>query len=136
MTLRTGVNVEQPGIRMFDPNPVTQGVAEGRGQNSNYGLTASTTQTQAAATALGYGVNDIATCANANDAVGLPRAVSGAVVHFFNSGAQACKVFAGRDLSDTINGTAGATGVTGPGAGKMGIAICTEDGKWKLGISA
>ena len=136
MTTRQDVQVQPSGPRLFDPEPTTRGVALDQGRQSTDALVASTTQTQAAATQLQYGVNDIATCANANDAVALPQAVAGAVVHFFNSGAQTTKVFGKSGTTDTINGTAGATGVTGPGAGKMGIAICSTAGAWKLALSA
>lgn len=138
-TITLGCNIEQAGIRAFDPNAVTQGVAQDNGRDSQRGIVASTVQTAAGASATAqmiYGLNHILTCVNASDAVALPPAVRGAVVHFYNSGAQTCKVFGKAGTTDTINGTAGATGVTGPGADKMGIAICTFDGAWRLGLTA
>lgn len=133
------VPVQPAGPRLFDPEPVTSGVAQAKGQQITRSIVASTTQTQAASSAtaqMNPGLNNILTCANASDGVALPAAVAGSIVHFFNAGAQTCKVFGKAGTTDTVNGTAGATGVTGPGAGKMGIAMCTFDGLWRLGITA
>lgn len=133
------VPIEQSGVRMFDPNAVTAAVAKGQGQQITRSIVASTTQTAVASSAtaqMNPGLNNILTCANASDGVALPDAVAGSLVHFFNAGAQTCKVFGKAGTSDTINGTAGATGVTGPGANKMGIAMCTFNGLWRLGITA
>lgn len=56
------------------------------------GITASTTQTQGQG-ALTATVNEISTCANANDTVTLPSAVAGRMVIVINNGAQTAQVF-------------------------------------------
>lgn len=63
------------------------------------GITASTTQTQGQG-ALTSEVNEIATCANANDTVTLPAAIVGRRCEVFNNGAMLLKIFpaAGDDL--------------------------------------
>jgi len=61
--------------------------------NVSAAITASTTQTQGAATQLVNGVNRITVCANANDAVKLPAAEAGARVAVINRGAQTLQVF-------------------------------------------
>lgn len=57
------------------------------------GITASTTHTQVGATALTADVNEVSTCANASDAVSLPTAVAGMVVHIINNGAAALAIW-------------------------------------------
>lgn len=56
-------------------------------------ITASTTHTQVGATALTTEVNNVATCANASDAVSLPSAAAGMQVIIFNNGAQALAIW-------------------------------------------
>lgn len=55
-------------------------------------ITASTTQTQGQG-ALTKEVNNVSTCANANDTVTLPAAVAGRRVTIFNNGAQTLQIF-------------------------------------------
>lgn len=79
---------------------------------SSTGLVASTTQTQAAATAIPANVNQavFATVTNANDAGKLPTAVANVFVEVINDGAQVLQLFpasgdnlgAGVDASTTI----------------------------------
>lgn len=128
-TVVQGIPIEQVGPRMFDPNPVTAGVAQNKGSDSQHSITASTTQTQAAAMATAQliaGMNQIETCANAADSVALPVMQPGDRVWIMNNGAQTCKVFGNSAVAQTINGTAGVTGVTGPAAGKLSVAMCLE----------
>jgi hypothetical protein len=91
----------------------------------------------AGAPLLALGVNKITTVANANDSVQLPpsgTAGGGAVVVANTSGAS-LQVFANSASSlptgvlDTINGTAGATGVA-VGNGKTAIFWTTAAGAW------
>lgn len=139
-TIVPGIDVQPAGPRLFDPEPATDGVAKGRGKDSQHSVVAATTQTQAAAAATAQlinGLNVIETCANASDGVALPLSKPGTVVPIFNSGAQAPTVFShpADPATPTINGTAGATGVTGPASGKMAFAVCAENGKWNLSVT-
>lgn len=67
-------------------------------------ITASTTQTQGQG-ALTTEVNNVATCANANDTVTLPAAVAGRNCVIFNNGAQTLQIFpaSGDDLGAGVN---------------------------------
>ena len=73
-------------------------------------ITASTTQTQGQQP-LVTEINNVSTCANANDVVTLPAAVAGAQCVIFNNGAQTLQIFpasgdnlgAGVDASATLN---------------------------------
>lgn len=88
----------------------------GNGGKVNTGVTASTTQTRAGATQLTGAYNNITTCANASDAVGLPDIVFiGQQVWVTNAGANAAKVFpssATGGASTTIDGGSAAASVT------------------------
>jgi hypothetical protein len=73
------------------------------GRNSvSAGLTAATTQTQAAATALTADYNEISTCANSGDAVKLRTAIKGDQQTITNNGALPLQIFP--NTSDAING--------------------------------
>ena len=84
---------------------------------------------------LALGINRASVVASAADSVMLPPSLASNIVIFQNSGANACQVFANTVSSlpagtlDTINGTAGATGVA-VGAGKMAIFCCYTTGAW------
>jgi hypothetical protein len=95
------------------------------------GLTAAGT-TQANALALTKAINVIATAA-ASTGVALPSAASvgiGGYVVIFNDGANAIKVYGAVGSSDTIDGTAGATGVTLTNAKRCEYFV-TAAGVWK-----
>lgn len=92
-------------------------------------LTAHAGGGQASATQLNHGFNRIATCATLNDSAQLPSAVGGMVVIVANDGAAAAKIYGKNGLTDTIDGTAGATGVTLTNAKRV-IFIAIADGKW------
>ncbi len=57
------------------------------------GLTAGTTQTQAGGLALTADVNEVSTCANADDTVVLPTAVAGMRITIINNGANRLQIF-------------------------------------------
>lgn len=57
------------------------------------GLTAGTTQTQGGGLALTADINEISTCATANDTVVLPTAAAGRCVVVINNGAETCQIF-------------------------------------------
>jgi hypothetical protein len=81
------------------------------------------------------GMNRASVVATTADSVMLPPSNATNIVIFQNSGAQSCQVFANTTSSlaagtlDTINGTAGATGVA-VAAGKMAIFCCFTTGAW------
>lgn len=138
-TVVNGVAIDAPGIRMGDISKVQSAIAGLGGANSQNSITAATTQTAAGASATAQliaGINEVEVCANASDSIALPSALAGSVVIYKNNGAQTCKLFGKSGSSDTINGTAGATGITGAAAAKTGIAYCAENGKWQHGVSA
>jgi hypothetical protein len=90
-------------------------------------ITASTTHTQAGATPITT-MNVAVNTANASDAVLLPTAVPGLEVTIVNlSAANAMQVYA--TGSNTINGTAGATGVSQL-ASAVTIYFCFQAGAW------
>lgn len=84
---------------------------------------------------LALGINRASVVASAADSVMLPQSQATSIVIFQNSGASSCQVFANNVSSlpagtlDTINGTAGATGVA-VAAGKMAIFCCFTTGAW------
>ncbi len=93
---------------------------------------------QAGSPLLALGVNKVTVIANANDSVMLPpsgTSLGGAVVVVNNTASTSLQVFANTVSSlasgvlDTINGTAGATGVAVAGA-KTAIFWCTAAGAW------
>lgn len=71
-------------------------------------LTASTTQTLAAGTALTKRINRITTCANSGDAVTLPALAVGQSVDIYNDGAAAASVFPNSASVAIDGGSAGA----------------------------
>jgi hypothetical protein len=102
--------------------------------NSTVGVVALAGGGRSAATPLlSGGFNTVATVATATDSVVLPPAVQGMEIFVQNDGVAAMQVFA--NGADTINGTAGATGVA-HAAGKLAIYVCHADGKWLRLLSA
>jgi hypothetical protein len=71
----------------------------------------------------------IAVCATAGDSVQLPPAVGGQVLWVTNAGAASAQVFGALGSTDTINGTAGATGVA-LAAGKSVTYVSPLAGAW------
>lgn len=88
-----------PGFRLADEKGIADCISEARGVQTNDGITASTTQTQAGGTQLTRGWNRVAT-ANASDAVTLPQAVAGMTCAIVNTSTQTIQVFP--FLGDTI----------------------------------
>jgi hypothetical protein len=80
----------------------------GDAQSVTTGITASTTQTLAGATALTTKLNFVATAANSGDAVSLPALVPGQSVTVFNDGANPIKVFPAAANVAIDGGSAGA----------------------------
>lgn len=78
-------------------------------------------------------ITQIDTVASAADGVALPAAVAGAVFILINNGANAMQVFARG--GSTINGTAGAAGVS-QAAGRVAIYVAAKNGAWFRHLSA
>ena len=90
---------------------------------------------QATALALAGGTSNITTAA-ASTGVALPPATLGARARIYNNGANAIKVYGTAGRTDTIDGTAGATGVT-LSSGKRCDYECVLAGVWlsaQLGV--
>lgn len=99
-----------PGQRLGDIAGLANAIAKQNGSNSYDALVASTTQTQAAGTALRHGINVIAT-ANNNDAVTMPQAEPGVnQLVIVNHSGQTVQLFP--FLGDTINAAAANAAVT------------------------
>jgi len=75
----------------------------------------------------------ISVCATGGDSVVLPPSYPGLRVAIQNDGAASCQVFA--NGTDTINGTAGATGVA-LANGATAMYLCILTGQWKRFVSA
>jgi hypothetical protein len=89
----------------------------------------------AGAPGLCIGLNRLSVVATGNDSAVLPMSLPGAQVTVINNGVASAQIFANPVSSlpsgvlDTINGTAGATGVP-VGNGKIATFICTALGAW------
>lgn len=122
------------GIGLQDPAAINKAMANGL-RNYADALTALAGGGQAGATPLVNGINHVTTVATAADSLMLPPAVPGALVIVRNDGANAAQVFANTQSSlpsgdeDTINGTAGETGVS-VAAGKTAMLMCCVYGAW------
>ena len=115
---------------------IAQAVNQWNQQQATVNLTARAGGGQTLATQLGYGLNQVATVASGADSVQLPACNIGAAVYVTNDGANATTVFGLLGRSDTLNGTAGATGVSQAAAAHT-IYICAVPdattavtGKW------
>lgn len=100
--LPTNLQNVDPGFRLGDIKGLADSIADGSGQSSTNGITASTTQTQAGGTVLRSTINRI-TSANASDAVTLGfQAVPGREVTIINDSGQTIQLFpySGDKLND------------------------------------
>lgn len=93
------------------------------------GITASTTQSQAAATPVDGEYVTVSTCANANDSVKLPAATVGRVLHIKNEGAANLRIYPA--LGDKLNGgTIDAADATALAAAGKRTYVCFVAGDW------
>lgn len=98
------------------------------------GITATASGTATNSFVLNAAFNEITTVTTGNDGVTLPVAKSGLRVCVTNSGAgNSLQIFGSG--TDTINGTAGATGVALV-QNAVAMFICTKDGVWRRFVSA
>lgn len=121
------------GFRLIDPDQTINLLADLSGFTSKGGLTAFAGGGRTNATHLRNGMNRITVCATNADSVILPPAKYGSVVIVKNNGAADATVYA--QGSDTINGTAGATGVTQADP-LSALYFCVTDGVWDRILSA
>lgn len=120
------------GFRLGDIRTIWDAIANENGQSKAYGITAAGT-TQATGTQLTSVFNEIDTAA-ASTGVNLPSATGQRSTPFcycviYNNGANAVQVYAAQNTSDTINGVAGATGVSQL-AGSLVIYVSAKPGVW------
>jgi len=123
----------QSGFRLEDGNDLNVALATPQWQ-TNYGITAVGTARGSTTPVLVLGSNVVTTSTGSNYGVVLPSAVAGSVVYFYNAdSADAVTVFG--SASDTINGTAGATGVS-YAAAKRVLFIAVNNGVWIANVLA
>jgi hypothetical protein len=122
-------NIFSPFYRMFSGgqlnkafwNPVF---------SSSAGITALAGGAQTGAPVMNACINEVDTVATGNDSVQLPIAVASAMVVVSNQAASnALQIFSNQAGTDTINGTAGSTGIS-LAAGDTAIFFCPVAGKW------
>ena len=116
----------EPGKRLADDDALNTALATPQWQ-TNTGITALAGGGRTGAPVLVLGSNEVTTVASGADSVVLPKAVPGSVVFVVNATATSMQVFA--TDSDTINGTAGATGVAQAG-NKYALYVAADLGKW------
>lgn len=126
--------VFSPGPQMVDGGALNKAVGA-QLQNYQDALVALANGGQVGATPLIIGINRIATVANANDSCMMPPSTPGATVKIRNDGASNTTIYSSLTSSipaatlDTINGTAGATGVT-VAPGSTAELSCYKAGAW------
>lgn len=128
----TSNNVQRPmsGERLID-GEIIAALMEGKGLDYSNGLTAKASGTQANSTPLSA-VSQVDTVVTNGDGVLLPVATAGRFAFVSNNDAgQSMKVFA--QGSDTINGTAGATGID-VAQTENAVFFCAEAGEWRGGV--
>lgn len=124
-----------PGVRMGDIRSLQDAIGGLKNIDASASLTAKAGGGQATATQLSNGLNVIGVCATNADSVQLPPALPGSVVFVANSGAADATVYGKSGRTDTINGTAGATGVTQADP-LNAVFFCVIAGAWLRILSA
>lgn len=117
----------EPGKRLADDDALNVAMATPQWQNKPNIVALAGGGLSAATPVLVNGANEVITVASGADSVVLPKALPGMVVFVANAGANSMKVFA--NGSDTINGTAGATGVDQANA-KNALYVAADLGQW------
>lgn len=118
--------VLNPGKQLVDGDVIND-LANFVNYATVYGLTAKAAGGRTGATQLVNGFNHIAVCATLADSCVLPVAKAGTACFVSNAGAASAQIFALG--SDTINATAGATGIA-LATNTAKWFICPQDGKW------
>lgn len=122
----------EPGKRLADDDALNTALATPQWQ-TNTGITALAGGSRTGAPVLVLGSNEVTTVASGADSVVLPVAVPGSVVFVVNAGANALQLFA--NGSDTINGTAGATGISVANAKRI-MCVAAAVGQWYTILTA
>ena len=122
----------EPGKRLADDDALNTALATPQWQ-TNTGITALAGGGRPGAPVLVLGSNEVTTVASGADSVVLPVAVPGSVVFVVNAGANALQLFA--NGSDTINGTAGATGISVANAKRI-MCVAADVGQWYTILTA
>lgn len=123
-----------PGPRLPDGSDLNRAIANGLSASQD-AIVALAGGGAAGAAPLGYGINFVKTAASGSDSVMLPPSVVGGSVRGKNNGAQTMTVYANTQSSlqtgvlDTINGTAGATGISVTSGSNFELN-CTALGVW------
>lgn len=124
----------QSGFRLEDGNTLNSVLASPMWQ-TNYGITALAGGALSSSTpVLVLGSNVVGTVASDGDSVVLPSAVAGSIVYMHNADAAQSVLVYGNG-SDTINGTAGSTGVS-YAAAKRVMFIAVTNGVWIANVLA
>ena len=127
-------NYAETGTRPVD-GQTFNGLINMQGHPTNNGITALAGGANSAATpVLAPGLNRITVCATNGDSVILPTAAAGTFCMVVNSGAATLKMFA--QTSDTINTTAGATGLSSLTTGLCALYFAPVNNKWFQLLSA
>jgi len=123
----------QPGFREVSGNMLMNAFSRmfQGGIDRQDNITAHAGGGQASAVQLGHTQSRVTTVATAGDSVALPKAIAGSEVQVINAGANPMQIFGKIGATDTINGVAGATGISMPPGG-LGIFICVSAGVWTL----
>lgn len=122
----------EPGKRLADDDALNTALATPQWQ-TNTGITALAGGGRTGAPVLVLGSNEVTTVASGADSVVLPVAVPGSVVFVVNAGASALQLFA--NGSDTIDGTAGATGISVANAKRI-MCVAADVGQWYTILTA
>jgi hypothetical protein len=104
------------------------------GRQYQSGLVALAGGGQTGATLLNKPINIVATVATTADSCQLPVAYGGQVVYVANTGANSMTVYGNSAATDTINGTAGATGVAL--AATKNAVYFSIPGAWRMVLTA
>lgn len=121
------------GFRLVDGRSFWDAVVNANGHSAAYGITAVGT-TAATAVQLTSVINQVDTAA-ASTGVNLPlstgnRATPFQICYIINNGANAIQVYGFPGSSDTINGTAGATGISQPSSVNT-MYVSAKGGQWE-----
>lgn len=123
----------QPGTRLANNDALNTYLGTPQWQ-TNVNITALAGGALSASTpVLTLGSNEVTTVASSGDSVVLPKAVPGSVIFLVNAGANALQLFA--NGSDTINGTAGATGISVANAKRI-MCVAADLGQWYTILTA
>lgn len=117
------------GDNNVNPFTLAKAINEFNQHQTRDTLTATASGTQANSLQLSYGFNEVSVVATTADGVDLPRCVNGAIVFVANTSANSMTVFGLVGTTDTINGTAGATGVAQANAARA-LYFCYKTGAW------